>query len=280
MPRVHGYLGCEHVQLRPRLDHAGRRRAAAPALPGRQRGGRADRSRDEGLLSGRADDRHRKGDRPDAFGRPEGHLSGRLGRTIEDRCDLRSSADCSGRCSSCALFNPGGTGPAASGQIPTCDGSGQSDGPERATDALRTPRRRLSAPAKRIFRGIELTGPQAVHQHPLGAGSRSCTPRSGVTTPAPSARRPARRTPASTPTSTTTSSSRTPTAISSSTGPSRPDSTPCTTRRSACRPECGFYVRSGPPDLADRLVQRRLRRSLSTSTTRGSDGRDCRPTTS
>ncbi|MBK9088964.1 MAG: TonB-dependent receptor [Holophagales bacterium] len=46
-----------------------------------------------------------------------------LGRTIEDRCDLDSTDPLNGY-SSCALFNPGGSGPAASGQIATCNGTG------------------------------------------------------------------------------------------------------------------------------------------------------------
>jgi hypothetical protein len=46
-----------------------------------------------------------------------------LGRTIEDRCDLDPS-DPASDFSSCALMNPGGSGPAASGQIRTCNGTG------------------------------------------------------------------------------------------------------------------------------------------------------------
>lgn len=46
-----------------------------------------------------------------------------LGRTIEDRCDLDSS-DPLNNYNSCALFNPGGAGPAASGRIATCNNTG------------------------------------------------------------------------------------------------------------------------------------------------------------
>jgi hypothetical protein len=47
----------------------------------------------------------------------------KLGRTIEDRCDLDAS-DPLNNFNSCALFNPGGSGPAASGVIPTCNNTG------------------------------------------------------------------------------------------------------------------------------------------------------------
>ena len=72
-----------------------------------------------------------------------------LGRTVEDRCDLDGSV----APSTCALFNPGGDGQAASGEFPTCNGSGNPTDPT-AGDCSATG----FAPgdAKRIFRGIEL----------------------------------------------------------------------------------------------------------------------------
>ena len=45
-----------------------------------------------------------------------------LGRTIEDRCDLDPST--APENSSCALANPGSSGPASRGFYATCDGSG------------------------------------------------------------------------------------------------------------------------------------------------------------
>jgi outer membrane receptor protein involved in Fe transport len=80
-----------------------------------------------------------------------------LGRTVEDRCDLDSSDPASGG-STCALFNPGGTGPAASGQILSCDGSGNPTDPN--ADECGFPGVAVQA-AKRIFRGIELTARKA-----------------------------------------------------------------------------------------------------------------------
>ena len=72
-----------------------------------------------------------------------------LGRTVEDRCDLDSSV----APSSCALFNPGGTGPAASGQFPVCNGSANPTDPTNGQCGLPG----VAVPdAKRIFRGIEL----------------------------------------------------------------------------------------------------------------------------
>jgi hypothetical protein len=71
-----------------------------------------------------------------------------LGRTVEDRCDLDSSV----APSSCALFNPGGDGQAASGFFPTCNGSQNPTDPtagECSTSGFPV------GDAKRIFRGIE-----------------------------------------------------------------------------------------------------------------------------
>jgi outer membrane receptor protein involved in Fe transport len=83
-----------------------------------------------------------------------------LGRTIEDRCDLDYN-DPAALGSSCGLMNPGGGGPVASGSIQTCDtwvnpadpNSGQCGLPGVPV-----------GPAKRIFRGIELTARKAFTQ--------------------------------------------------------------------------------------------------------------------
>jgi outer membrane receptor protein involved in Fe transport len=74
-----------------------------------------------------------------------------LGRTIEDRCDLDPNGPTQ---NSCALFNPGGTGPAASGQYLSCDGSGNPTDPTSGECGL--PGVAVQE-AKRIFRGIEMT---------------------------------------------------------------------------------------------------------------------------
>jgi hypothetical protein len=72
-----------------------------------------------------------------------------LGRTLEDRCDLDGSV----APSSCALFNPGSDGQAASGFFPTCNGSGN---PTDPTAGECSPTGFPVGDAKRIFRGIEL----------------------------------------------------------------------------------------------------------------------------
>ncbi len=73
-----------------------------------------------------------------------------LGRTVEDRCDLNGDV----APSTCALFNPGSDGQAASGFFPTCNGSANPTDPtagECSATGFAT------GPAKRIFRGIEAT---------------------------------------------------------------------------------------------------------------------------
>ena len=88
-----------------------------------------------------------------------------LGRTVEDRCDLNSDTsvdengnrvcpDCA--LSSCALFNPGGSGAAASGYYPTCDGSANPTDPNAGNCTTQTNSGVPVGPARRIFRGIEL----------------------------------------------------------------------------------------------------------------------------
>jgi hypothetical protein len=73
-----------------------------------------------------------------------------LGRTIEDRCDLNGDI----APNTCALFNPGGDGQAASGFFPTCNGSANPTDPTAGEcSASGVP----VGDAKRIFRGIEMT---------------------------------------------------------------------------------------------------------------------------
>jgi outer membrane receptor protein involved in Fe transport len=70
----------------------------------------------------------------------------RLGRVIEDRCDLDYSAPVNNG-SSCGIFNPGSRGPIGRGDVPGCNGR---DFPECTETIPATP------PARRVFRGIEL----------------------------------------------------------------------------------------------------------------------------
>ena len=72
-----------------------------------------------------------------------------LGRTVEDRCDLDGSV----APNTCALFNPGGDGQAASGEFPTCNGSGN---PTDASAGECAATGVAIGDAKRIFRGIEM----------------------------------------------------------------------------------------------------------------------------
>jgi hypothetical protein len=89
-----------------------------------------------------------------------------LGRTVEDRCDLNSdtSVDANGDrvcpdCApaSCALFNPGGTGPAATGYYPTCNGSNNPVDPDAGNCSNVADTGVPVGASKRYFRGIELT---------------------------------------------------------------------------------------------------------------------------
>ncbi len=75
-----------------------------------------------------------------------------LGRTLEDRCDLDYNDPLS-QGSSCALFNPGSDGVAASGGILSHNGSGDPTDPTAGEYGL--PGQPIGD-AKRIFRGIEL----------------------------------------------------------------------------------------------------------------------------
>ena len=72
-----------------------------------------------------------------------------LGRTVEDRCDLDGNV----APSTCALFNPGGDGQAASGEFPTCNGSAN---PTDPTAGECSPTGFQVGSASRIFRGIEM----------------------------------------------------------------------------------------------------------------------------
>ncbi len=80
-----------------------------------------------------------------------------LGRTVEDRCDLDYIDPLSGG-STCALFNPGSDGLAASGGIGSCNGSGNPTDPTGSVPSAPGPLPGVPVgDAKRIFRGIELT---------------------------------------------------------------------------------------------------------------------------
>ncbi len=81
-----------------------------------------------------------------------------LGRTIEDRCDLDYNSPLT-QYNSCAIFNPGGSGPAAAGQFPTCNGSENPTDPQAGECGLPG----VPVPdAKRIYRGFELTARKRV----------------------------------------------------------------------------------------------------------------------
>ena len=83
-----------------------------------------------------------------------------LGRTIEDRCDL-DYTDPKALDSSCGIFNPGGSGPVANGAILTCDTFVNAADPNAGACGLPgVP----VGPAKRIFRGIEMTARKAFSQ--------------------------------------------------------------------------------------------------------------------
>jgi hypothetical protein len=82
-----------------------------------------------------------------------------LGRTVEDRCDLDYN-DPQAQDSTCALFNPGSNGPAASGQIATCSHSENPFDPAAGTCTASGGG--VAIPdAERTFWGIELTARKA-----------------------------------------------------------------------------------------------------------------------
>jgi outer membrane receptor protein involved in Fe transport len=76
-----------------------------------------------------------------------------LGRTVEDRCDLDASSPLT-QFNSCAIFNPGGNGPAARGLLPGANGSENPTDPTAGEGGLPGV---AVGDAKRIFRGIEFT---------------------------------------------------------------------------------------------------------------------------
>ena len=76
-----------------------------------------------------------------------------LGRTVEDRCDLDYN-DPQPTGSSCAIFNPGSTASVQNGGITSCDSSVNPADPNAGQCGLPSV---AVGPAKRIFRGIELT---------------------------------------------------------------------------------------------------------------------------
>jgi outer membrane receptor protein involved in Fe transport len=83
-----------------------------------------------------------------------------LGRTVEDRCDL-DYTDPLAQGSSCGIMNPGSNGPIASGVIATCNTSANPTDPNQGLCGLPGV---AEGPAKRIFRGIELTARKAFSQ--------------------------------------------------------------------------------------------------------------------
>ena len=84
-----------------------------------------------------------------------------LGRTVEDRCDLDPDDPANFLGASCAIMNPGGSGPAANGSFKTCNTSDNGADPEAGLCDLPG----VPIPdAKRIFRGIELTARKAFSQ--------------------------------------------------------------------------------------------------------------------
>ncbi len=79
-----------------------------------------------------------------------------LGRAVEDRCDLAPAG-------TCAIFNPGATGPdnpGATGVFGSYNGSDNPTDPTGGTEIPGTP----VPKAKRIFRGIEVTARKAFSQ--------------------------------------------------------------------------------------------------------------------
>ncbi|HKD18591.1 MAG TPA: TonB-dependent receptor, partial [Thermoanaerobaculia bacterium] len=80
-----------------------------------------------------------------------------LGRTIEDRCDLNYATNPTG--SSCALTNPGSTGPqnpGATGAFGSCNGSANPVTNPTGFSCTGPGEGNALPPAKRIFKGIEL----------------------------------------------------------------------------------------------------------------------------
>jgi hypothetical protein len=76
----------------------------------------------------------------------------RLGRTIEDRCDLNYNVEETSY-NSCGIMNPGSDGPVASGALPACNVLDTDSCDENTPTTLRSP---ASPKASRIYRGIEV----------------------------------------------------------------------------------------------------------------------------
>ena len=91
-----------------------------------------------------------------------------LNKTVEDRCDLDLHDPANTLHASCAFFNPGGSGAAANGSIKVCDGWVNQADPTHSQCGL--PGAPIG-PAKRIFRGIELTARKAFSQTFWGQAS-------------------------------------------------------------------------------------------------------------
>jgi len=83
-----------------------------------------------------------------------------LGRTVEDRCDLDYTSPLT-QFNSCALFNPGGSGPAARGDLPGANGSANPTDPQGGQHGVDIP---PIGDAKRIFRGVELVARKALSE--------------------------------------------------------------------------------------------------------------------
>ena len=83
-----------------------------------------------------------------------------LGRTVEDRCDLDYN-DPLALGSTCAIFNPGSAS-VQNGGIASCDGSENPTDPNAGACGLPAV---AVGPAKRIFRGIELTARKSFSQN-------------------------------------------------------------------------------------------------------------------
>jgi hypothetical protein len=80
----------------------------------------------------------------------------RLGRALEDRCDLDYTKPETGF-EDCALINPGSNGKFASGNVPTCDGL--YDAPAGSQCSPTGP---ATPEAKRLYRGLEVFARQAI----------------------------------------------------------------------------------------------------------------------
>ena len=117
----------------------------------RRPGGR----RRQGIVHGRADDRHRAPSMPTLTVGLKGTYRA-LNSTLEDRCDFDYTSP-ETNYSGCALINPGSNGKFASGDVPTCDGL--YDAPEGSQCFPRGP---ASPEVKRIYRGLELFARQTV----------------------------------------------------------------------------------------------------------------------